>query len=107
MSSPNPIASDLDKEYRGSEREKFDTLSSDSRYSENLDAPRSISDVNSRDGNRISGIEFLPDMLDAQQRLISAQHQFLHDNNMQALARAQLDVIAVQNRVLNEIGVFG
>lgn len=51
--------------------------------------------------------DFMGDLLDAQQRLISAQHQFLHDNNMAALARAQLDVITVQTGVMQRLGVFG
>lgn len=51
--------------------------------------------------------DFMGDLLDAQQRLISAQHQFLHDNDMAALARAQLDVITVQTNVMQRLGVFG
>ena len=51
--------------------------------------------------------DFMGDLLDAQQRLISAQHQFLHDNDMTNLARAQLDVITVQTGVMHRLGVFG
>lgn len=112
MSSPNPIASDMDLEYReSSEREKYEAQRSPLRA-----AGYSLSDVGLRDdinrnevpsNNRLNGNDFLPDILDAQQRLISAQHQFLHDNDMMALARAQLNVIAVQNDVMHRMGVFG
>jgi hypothetical protein len=51
--------------------------------------------------------DFMGDLLDAQQRLISAQHQFLHNNDMAALARAQLDVITVQTGVMQRLGIFG
>ena len=51
--------------------------------------------------------DFMGDLLDAQQRLITAQHQFLHNNDMPMLARAQLDVITVQTGVMQRLGVFG
>lgn len=51
--------------------------------------------------------DFMGDLLDAQQRLISAQHQFFHDNDMPKLARAQLDVITVQTGVMQRLGIFG
>ena len=54
-----------------------------------------------------SAQDFMGDLLDAQQRLISAQHQFLHDSDMAKLARAQLDVITVQTGVMQRLGVFG
>ena len=51
--------------------------------------------------------DFMTDVLDAQQRLISAQHQFLHDTDMTKLARAQLEVITVQTSVMQRTGFFG
>ena len=58
-------------------------------------------------GPQTPGDGFMSDLLDAQQRLISAQHQFLHDQDMRVLARAQLDVIGVQTNVLQRLGIFG
>lgn len=57
---------------------------------------------------RIPGANgYMTVILDAQQQLISAQYQFLHDNNMSSLLRAQLNVIQAQTSVLDRLGVFG
>lgn len=57
--------------------------------------------------SRAGGTSYLGDILDAQQRLISAQHQNLHDNDPAKLLRAQLHVIGVYNGVLDRLGVYG
>lgn len=58
-------------------------------------------------GSRLNGTSYLSDILDAQNQLISAQHQLLHDNDPAKLLRAQLHVIGVYNGVLDRLGVFG
>lgn len=57
--------------------------------------------------SRVAGTSYLSDILDAQQQLISAQHQYLHDNDPAKLLRAQLNVIGVYNGVLDRLGVYG
>jgi hypothetical protein len=57
--------------------------------------------------SRAAGTSYLSDILDAQQQLISAQHQYLHDNDPAKLLRAQLNVIGVYNGVLDRLGVYG
>jgi hypothetical protein len=57
--------------------------------------------------SRLMGGDFMSDLLDAQQRLITAHYQFLYDENLKALARAQLNVLDVHNKLLDRLGVFG
>jgi hypothetical protein len=102
MSGSNPIAADVENELNGTERGK--------QASRHAGGYPGLASENVQFGpisSSLTGNDFLSDLLDAQQRLISAQHQYLHDNDMRALARAQLDVIGVQNSVLGRLGVFG
>lgn len=46
-------------------------------------------------------------LVNAQQVLIQAQHQALHDANISALAAAQHGFIVAQAAVLERLGVFG
>jgi hypothetical protein len=46
-------------------------------------------------------------LLDAQQGLISAHHEFLHTSNTQTLLVAQRNFIAAQDEVLYRLGVYG
>lgn len=88
-----PIADQVDNELHDSERGR--------------QAQRHLRDVPVSNTLNPNAQDFMGDLLDAQQRLITAQHQFLHDNDMPALARAQLDVITVQTGVMHRLGVFG
>lgn len=112
--SGSPIGADLENEqgYRGSEREKFDTTTAGyhpEREFDDTDAryPRDSTRNEVPSNSRMHGNDFLPDILDAQQRLISAQHQFLHDGDMRSLAKAQLALISFQSNVMQRMGVFG
>lgn len=49
---------------------------------------------------------FMSDLLDAQQKFITAQYQFLRDGNVRAYLVAQRDLIQYQMMVLDELGVF-
>lgn len=53
-----------------------------------------------------SRTDFMSGLLDAQQKFISAQYQFLRDANVQAYLVAQRDMIQHQTMVLCELGVF-
>lgn len=50
---------------------------------------------------------FMGDLIEAQQKMITAQYQYLHDSDLQAFARAQRDLIAAQTEVLTRLKVFG
>jgi hypothetical protein len=71
-----------------------------------FDDPDAERDVAKPDGTRPAP-DFMADLLDAQMRLITAQHAFLHDADMTALLRAQRDYAEDQIRVLERLGVFG
>ena len=51
--------------------------------------------------------DFMVDLLDAQQDLITAQHQFLHGSDTSALLAAQNRFIMAQMDVLRRLGVYG
>lgn len=51
--------------------------------------------------------DFLSDLLDGQQKLISAQYQFLRDGDQARLLAAQSEMVQCQMMVLNRLGVFG
>lgn len=51
--------------------------------------------------------DFLSDLLDGQQRLITAQYEFLHNPDQMKLLTAQRDMIQCQMMVLNRLNVFG
>lgn len=51
--------------------------------------------------------DFLADLMDEQQKLISAQHSFMHDADITTLLTAQRNFIAAQNEVLDRLGVYG
>jgi hypothetical protein len=51
--------------------------------------------------------QVMSDLLDAQQQLISAQHQYLHDGNTPQLLRAQRDFIMRQTAAMTQLGMFG
>jgi hypothetical protein len=53
------------------------------------------------------GDDYMSDLIDGQQRLIAAHHQFLHDHNVEALAAAQRDFLEIQTGLLSRLGVFG
>jgi hypothetical protein len=53
------------------------------------------------------GDDYMSDLIDGQQRLIAAHHQFLHDHNVEALAAAQRDFLGIQTDLLARLGVFG
>lgn len=93
-----PIAEDIEQGLNGTER---------GRQAERRNSGYPEYNASSSKAQITSSEDFMTDILDAQQRLISAQHQFLHDNDLQALARAQLDVIGVQTSVLQRLGVYG
>lgn len=51
--------------------------------------------------------DFMVDLLDAQQDLITAQHQFLHGSDTTQLLAAQNRFIMAQMNVLQRLGVYG
>lgn len=51
--------------------------------------------------------DFLSDLLDGQQQLITAQYQFLRDGDQARLLAAQRDMVQCQTMVLNRLGIFG
>lgn len=51
--------------------------------------------------------DFLSDLLDGQQRLITAQYQFLRDGDQAKLLAAQSEMVLCQTKVLGNLGVFG
>ena len=93
MTIEDQVARDLNTDDNGSQREK-----QAQRHGGNAPVSNTLNPA---------AQFFMTDLLDAQQRLISAQHQVLHDGNTAALAKAQLDVIGVQSSVLMRMGVFG
>lgn len=106
MSGATPIAEAAEQELNGSERDK--QAARRNVYPGGEYAPYDGTHSGRASGTPItSNADFMTDLLDAQQRLISAHHQYLHDSDMTALARAQLDVINVHNSVLGRLGVFG
>lgn len=50
---------------------------------------------------------YLTDLIDAQQDLIRAQHNFLHDSDQRGLLVAQQKFLQVQTSVIGRLGVFG
>jgi hypothetical protein len=97
-----PIGHDLEKEFLGTERDGY-TADQASLYPQGY--PEVIQAQTSP--RTLSPSDFVTNIVDAQQRLITAQHQVLHDGDLHKLARAQLDVITIQNSVLDQLGVFG
>jgi hypothetical protein len=51
--------------------------------------------------------DYMSDLIDGQQRLIAAHHQFLHDHDVEKLAAAQRDFLEIQTGLLSRLGVFG
>lgn len=51
--------------------------------------------------------DFMVTLIDGQQALILAQHKYLHDSNIGALAAAQHGFIGVQAKVLERLRAFG
>lgn len=60
-----------------------------------------------RDNMPLTNEDVLTELLDGQQHLITAQHKFLHDRDLQALAAAQRVFVACQTRIMQRLGVFG
>lgn len=95
----NPIAYDVEREMSSDDRLKV-VHPNHARNEAGYPEPPANSNLT---GNE----DFLSDLLDGQQKLISAQHAFLHDSDMKALAAAQRNFIMCQAVVLSRLGVFG
>jgi hypothetical protein len=87
-----PIASQLDDERQHTGPNGFD---------------QQRKSYEAEDGNAAATHDFMVDLLDAQQDLITAQHQFLHGSDTTALLAAQNRFIVAQMNVLTRLGVYG
>jgi hypothetical protein len=96
VTSPTPIADALDNNETSNASEN-DLPRRPYRVS---DSPNIMPDPDARFQQEIPQPDFLGSLLDAQKRLIDAQHNFLHDSDLARLFQAQDDFIGNQSQVI-------
>jgi hypothetical protein len=106
----SPIADGLSEERNGNPKNGDITKSWTPDYEQPTDLRYAPEPHHSHERAEVtphSTDELMSELLDGQQVLISAQHEFLRDHDMTRLAAAQRRFIMVQMSVLNRLGIFG